>query len=434
MIEEASTVDTPKARWLCLSAVLLLCITTFFNMFKAPPLFGAFTDPSRPDHASFGFTSQNVGLLISALGIADIFFAVPAALLLNKLGPRRTLFVTGAAVIVGSLGGAVAENFHWLFATRLIEGMGVSLVSVSAPALTFAIAPKRQRGLAMGLFGAMAPLGTVIAMIVAPRLYDSFGSWRLVWIVGAIVAAAAVVYTFIVFHPLESPMSTGLSTHDAPHTPSVPIRRKTVLTVVALAVVFFCWNVFWTGSYNGFFSQFLFSTHLRTLSFAGMMVSISSAVSILASPVCGTFIDHRGHRKTVLVLALLLTAMLNIFAWIGDGSVVWIAIVGFGLCAGAVPLVVLRMGQDAAWSQHSVAIVIAFLSISMDLGMVVGSAVFPLIRAHLDGSWVGTVWTLVIPALLLGMLSVLLIPGRASVVLPHDGCANEVIHSGESDV
>ena len=85
--------------------------------------------------AAFGIDMATAGWLSSLFSLVGIVIAIPAAMILNKLGPRKGGIVALVCAIVGSLIGVMVDNTAILMASRIVEGMGVGLMSVIGPSL-----------------------------------------------------------------------------------------------------------------------------------------------------------------------------------------------------------------------------------------------------------------------------------------------------------
>src|SRR3546814_11874796 len=80
----------------------------------------------------------------------------------DTLFPYTTLFrsVLGLALIaLGSAAGALAGTVSMLLAARVVEGAGLLLIIVAAPAVLDRFAASRDRDLAFGIWGSFMPVG-----------------------------------------------------------------------------------------------------------------------------------------------------------------------------------------------------------------------------------------------------------------------------------
>ena len=121
-----------------------------------------------------------------------------AALLLlgARLGDRigyRTAFLAGAATFgVASLLAAAAPSIAVLIAARVLQGAGSAVIYPASLALLLQSFPIQRRSLALGVWGAMAGLGSIIAPTLGALLVEWAG-WRAVFLVNVPFVLAAAI-------------------------------------------------------------------------------------------------------------------------------------------------------------------------------------------------------------------------------------------------
>ncbi|WP_285576645.1 MFS transporter [Actinoallomurus iriomotensis] len=117
---------------------------------------------------------------------------LPAAGRAGDVFGRRRLFRAGLVVfLLSSLLGGPAQNGGILIAARVVQGVGGAIVApaaLSPLADTFPAGPRRDR--ALGVYGAMGGLGSVVGLLLGGALTEYLG-WR--WIMFVNVPFALVV-------------------------------------------------------------------------------------------------------------------------------------------------------------------------------------------------------------------------------------------------
>ncbi|MFC0680580.1 DHA2 family efflux MFS transporter permease subunit [Lysobacter korlensis] len=124
-------------------------------------------------------------------------YAVPL-LITGRLGDRfgqKRIYLIGLVVFtLASLACGFAGNIEMLIATRAVQGFGAALMSPQTMAVIARIFPPQRRGAAMGLWGAVGGVATLVGPILGGVLVDSLG-WEWIFFVnvpvGAIAFAAA---------------------------------------------------------------------------------------------------------------------------------------------------------------------------------------------------------------------------------------------------
>ena len=171
--------ENNKKAWLVFVVVYIASVVIPMCQFKVPPVMQLLINDLNINLAT-------AGLLMSIFAIAGIILAVPAAVLLQKLGPKTSGLVALGCAVVGSLIGALAGNATTLLISRIIEGVSMGLIGVVAPAVVCMWFPPEKRGLPMGLWATWVPVGIFLTYNFAGPLSDSFGWQGLWWFTGAI--------------------------------------------------------------------------------------------------------------------------------------------------------------------------------------------------------------------------------------------------------
>jgi len=193
-------VQTPGYAWVVLFAVYMATLAAPLNQMKVPPVMPILRE-------SFDLGYSGAGMLMSIFSILGFVLAIPAGFILQRIGIKKTGLISVAAVLLGSVLGALSGTTVMLFASRFVEGAGMGLIMVAAPAALSLWFPAERRGLPMGLWASCVGIGNIAALNLAPALAAASG-WRAVWWAGAIVAALAFVLFIVLFRlPREGEVS-----------------------------------------------------------------------------------------------------------------------------------------------------------------------------------------------------------------------------------
>jgi len=112
--------------WVILLVVFLASVAAPLNQNKVPPLMPVMMD-------AFHLTLVEAGLLMSVFAITGFILALPAGIILGKIGPKVTGLLALGCLAAGSALGALAPNVTVLLGSRVIEGTGMGLIAVVAP-------------------------------------------------------------------------------------------------------------------------------------------------------------------------------------------------------------------------------------------------------------------------------------------------------------
>ncbi|WP_416960400.1 MFS transporter [Streptomyces sp. Agncl-13] len=138
----------------------------------------------------------SVGILVTVFALTFAVFAPSAPILLRRWNRKRVLLVGIGLLTVGAALGAVAPNYGFLTATRVLAAMGAAVFGPGASAAGALIVPteRRQRALAT-VFGGMTA-AAVLGVPLASFLGGSLG-WRPALLGVAVLSAIAFVTVFV---------------------------------------------------------------------------------------------------------------------------------------------------------------------------------------------------------------------------------------------
>ncbi|WP_083403603.1 DHA2 family efflux MFS transporter permease subunit [Curtobacterium sp. MCBA15_001] len=122
-------------------------------------------------------------------------YAVPL-LITGRLGDRfgpKVLYQTGLVVFtLASLWCGFAGSIEMLILARVVQGLGAAMMTPQTMAVITRIFPPQNRGAAMGLWGAVAGVASLVGPIVGGLLVDGFG-WEWIFFVNVPVGIVAFV-------------------------------------------------------------------------------------------------------------------------------------------------------------------------------------------------------------------------------------------------
>ncbi|WP_280233198.1 DHA2 family efflux MFS transporter permease subunit [Nocardia cyriacigeorgica] len=155
-------------------------------------------------------------------------YAVPL-LVTGRLGDRfgpKNIYLIGLAVFtLASLWCGLSGSIGMLIAARAVQGLGAALMTPQTMAVITRTFPPDKRGAAMGLWGAVAGLATLVGPILGGLLVDSLG-WEWIFFVNVPVGIIAFV--------LAVRLVPALPTH--PHRFDIP---GVVLSAIGMGLLVF---------------------------------------------------------------------------------------------------------------------------------------------------------------------------------------------------
>lgn len=185
----------------------------------------------------FGAGLFLLGAVANAAALAFGLSALPAGVLVDRLGARRVLQLAFAGSAVLALLVALSPNLWLLTVTLTALGLTTGLYHPAGVSLIARLS--RQRGLALGYHGVVGNLGTALAPAVAIGVAVA-ADWR--WSYG-LMAVLALLFLGVVqfgrFIPRETLPGERRATDQpaAPPHPSQPVHWLPLLMVYAILVL-----------------------------------------------------------------------------------------------------------------------------------------------------------------------------------------------------
>ena len=262
--------------------------------------------PALPQIASQGHVPTSLlGLIpvafFGAAGIAQI----PSVYISQRFGPSRTYVVGLLLLAAGNVLLPLNVSTFWLFATRVISGVGAALFFASAGGVLSSLYPSKP-GAVMGLYNAAFALGGGLGLVWG--ILDQSLGWELATEIGGLLAVALAVLNFVAIRNerfVPAARLTGIG----------PVLRNRTVLAAGLA---------YTGVWGCYFAvgQLLPSYEQIAL---GASVSISGIQSslLLFPSIVGSFMGvlYGKFRRKRLLLALAAVPSILPAAAIGTGRV-----------------------------------------------------------------------------------------------------------------
>ncbi len=384
-----------QSPWFILIIVLLTSISAPLNQFKVPPVMPLLME-------AFGLSAGWVGLLMSIFALTGLILAIPAGFIFQRLGYRVTGLVAIWAITAGAALGALSKSLEAILTSRFVEGAGMSLMSVLAPAIIALWFSADKRGKAMGIWAIWVPLGSTIMFVLAPPL-AVHGSWRGVWWFGFFytVVAGLLFYLFIKSgaRPSSDQSNPG-STKDSTGRGLWGVLRNRDLWLISF--LFGCFNFVYVA-FITWAPTFLHQIRGASMGRASFLVSVTSILTIASCPMAGWISDKIGSRKIICVLPLVPMAFLfPLNSSVNENLFLALAI-GIGFCGGFVPSAVFSAGVEVVGNERLAGMAMAVIQIGQNSGMLLGPLVFGWV-VESWGGWSIAFWILA-PVSVLGAIA-----------------------------
>lgn len=335
-------------RWVMLAGVSLIYYAFGITVASMAPLVA-------PVSRELGLSHTEMGSVLGAWPLFYVAFAAPSGALIDRIGPRRALFL--AAVIIalsGALRGMASGHLS-LFLAVAVFGLGGPTVSVGAPKVITLWFTGRERGLAMGLYLSANALGVMTSLAftssVAMPLAD--GDWRTVLLCYAgFVLIAGFVWLGLSAHGASRDMERRLAAQ--PKGPQLAIfadllRLPSVRLVMTLGVCIFFFN----HSLNNWLPRILLAEGMDAAS-AGYWAAIPIGVGVF-SVLLIPRLAIPSRRFAILLSLLVCAAGASLLIQTGSGAPLVVGVVLQGVVRGALtPILILLLIESPEVGENRV--------------------------------------------------------------------------------
>jgi MFS family permease len=391
------TVKTPGYAWVVLFSIYLATLAAPLSQSKVSPVLPILRD-------TFGLDYYWAGWLISIFSVMGFVLALPAGFILQKIGIKVTGLISVGSLVVGSVLGAMADGAFLLYFSRFIEGTGMGLIMVAAPAAISIWFPAEKRGLPMGLWASSVGVGIIAAMNLAPKLVEAY-NWQAVWWACAAFSAIAFALFGILFRmPKEDEIrqSSEQPAQDTSEGKPVSLTRAMANSSLWLVAIAFGMYNLTVMAWNGLYPDFLNTERGYSLNDAGLITSLLMLTGIFAGPIGGFISDRIGSRKKMIVIPYILLAVLFLFPFTVTGWMIPAVMILAGIMVGIIAPVILAAVPEIMKNPATIGIGMGVAALCQNLGMFIGPALF--------GALLGiTTWEiagyLMIPLCLVGIIT-----------------------------
>ncbi len=216
-IAQTSLIEHGRRRWWVL---LITCVPLFMMMLDLTIVNIALPDIMK----AFNTGISNVEWVLNAYILA---FAV-LLITLGKLGDlygRKLLFLGGLGLFtISSLACGLAPNITMLIVARVFQAVGGAAMMPATLSILNVAFGDRGRGMALGIWGAVAGVASALGPIIGGALVDAT-SWRWIFLINLPVGVLAFIAAIIIIRESRDPTAE---------------RRIDVPGVLAISTALFC--------------------------------------------------------------------------------------------------------------------------------------------------------------------------------------------------
>jgi len=292
---------------------LLASVEFGFIFFNMPPVLDELM-------LLYGLSYSGLSVLLSALVWSHAALQIPAGLIADRIGIRRTLVLGLACLTVGNLMATAAPDFGLALAGRIVTGLGMGLSFITTMKLIAVSAPPGRAGTFQSFFAAGCSVGSLAAFLVVPLLFKL--SWQWIYLLPGLTSPILLI------------MLLGLDMTPTPASASAQVSLGSILRLPASWLIGLMHALCW-----------------------GTVVSVGSWVPALLADVWGVKGASQFAWGGALVMVasglgrfsggLILLRLSSVF--VARGGVLVLAFLFGAIFLGLSPLTILILVMAAAW-------------------------------------------------------------------------------------
>lgn len=366
-----------KKRW-------LICLSTTFGGISLALVQNKVSPILTTLMTIFKINASTAGWLSSVFALIGVFIALPASKIIQQFGAKKSGLASLVCAIIGSLIGVLSNNIVILMISRVIEGVGVGIISVLGPMMVTEWFEPSERGLPMSIWTAWMTISQAIIFFSATAITNLY-TWRGVWWLGIILCIiSAFLYLFFVEEPKQNVPTEKESFNDFFKSLfKVFISdgvKSTSTWIMALASFIFTICSF---TFVSWISGIWVKNIDISLSQVTSMIGILYLVEIAYTVIIGFVLDKITHIKRMGAILAIFYAILGFIAFNCTKSLglAWILIFIYPICDGGIPTVIYTLApsteKDNRYSPQAISI--------MNMGLNAGT----LCAAPLSGAVMG---------------------------------------------
>lgn len=327
--DTADTGEPPHPyRWAMLGGVWLLYFAFAASIASIAPLvYRVMLD--------LGMNRAEMGTVLAAWQLTYIFCSVPGGGLLDKFGPRRTMFAAVLVIAVSVALRGFASDYVTLLLAVMVFGIGGPLISSGAPKVVAVWFTGKERGFAMGIYFTGNATGGIVTVALTNSLFlpAMNGSWRdLMFVYAAFIVVAGIIWLMISAHPASRAMEEKLKAEPKKRSRDVFLEliNDPIVRLVLLMGLFI---LFYNHGMNHWLPDLLRSYGMTPVE-AGYWAAIPTLFGMIASLSLPRMATPEWRFK-ILCGLFICAAIAALMVLAASGPLLAVGLVLQGMCRGA---------------------------------------------------------------------------------------------------
>lgn len=390
----------PKGAWLVLFGVWLVTCAAPMNMFKP-------TTISPEIMAALSIPPTSYGWIMSVFSIMGLILAMPASGIVYRLGIKKTFLVSIGSMTLGTLLGALANDYILLLVSRIIEGTGMGFMAVATPTAISLWFPPSRRALPLGIYQTWLPVGSLLTMNLAPILTASFG-WHAIWwfCLGFCICACVVFLA-----TWKEPPAGAFAEEAAPAGESGKLPLSQVLrnpSVWVLCLVFLVFAFTCAGTTPSFWPLYMRTEVGLDPSTAAFIASLCTILGLAGAPLGGWLADRIGRLKVVMMIGWAAVVFYFCFAFSATSiPFLFVLAVVNGLLQGWIPVATTASVLKVVGDKSLVPFSMGLLNVFRNGGNILGGMALAYVIDPFG--WAMGSWMLCLPPIFVAIVLVMVV-------------------------
>jgi MFS family permease len=291
--------DSEKTSKFAIILLATICITYIVENFLRSAA-GALTPVLIQE---LGVSYGAMGFLTSAFFLIYGIMQIPAGILSDTYGPRKTIIWSTAVTVVGVFLFWVSKTYVALAIAQFLVGIGSSTFYLNAVKLMLDWFPPSKKATAVGVMSAASGVGNSMAYLGFPLVYEAYNGWRTFYIsMGAVLLGNWVMNLFLL-KDKDTPTLAGSMDIRGLLSSVVTVFRNPTMAPYIMAYAIRSTNFV----FSVWMTQFLIDAKGFTYLQSGQITSIGTLAAIPGCIFVAAISDRMRNRKKPLIFFSSLT-------------------------------------------------------------------------------------------------------------------------------
>jgi len=372
--------------WRSPVVVIAAGVCAALHVGKLPPAISALQQ-------SLGVSLVQAGFLLSLVQFAGMTAGIAFGAWADSMGLKRSITVGLSILALASAAGGLVQTSAWLLVLRAVEGFGLLLVVLPAPALLRRLVPAAHVNQLLGVWGAYMPFGAALALLAGPAWIDALG-WRSWWWgIGAASALMAIAVARAVPALHDSAGSKG-----APY--SWPARLRTTLSRTGpwlVALTFAVYSGQWLAVIG--FLPTIYRQDGMSAGSIGVLTALAAAANVIGNIAAGRLLQ--GGAKPAVLMSIGFATMAVGSAAVFAGSegaglptaLRYLAVLGFSALGGLIPGALFATAVRVAPDERTISTTVGWMQQWSSFGQFAGPPLVAWVATRAGGwqwTWIAT--------------------------------------------